>query len=110
MQSSYLCKKIRKKKKKVVCFKKKKKKKKKKKRRKASHLLNVTHFDIFISFVFWRINHSWLFNTKPKYMICKHILLMHTVKGSNSSISNDSIQSKSTKLNGPKYCYVLLII
>ena len=30
------------------------------------------------------------------------------VKGPNSSISNNSIKRKSTKLNGFKYCYVSL--
>ena len=39
-------------------------------------------------------------------MIYKHILLIHTVKGSNSSISNILIQDKSTNLNGSKYCYI----
>ena len=43
-------------------------------------------------------------------MICKHILFIHTVKWSNSSISNHSIYHKSTKLNGSKYCYVSLRI
>ena len=41
-------------------------------------------------------------------MICKRILYIHTVKWSNSSISNNSVQIKS-KLNGSKY-YVSLTI
>ena len=41
--------------------------------------------------------HCWLSNVKScfyiciRYMICKHILLIHTVKRSNSSISNNSV-------------------
>ena len=42
-------------------------------------------------------------------MIYKRIFQIHTVKGSNSSISNNSIWYKS-KLNRSKYCYVLLKI
>ena len=45
-----------------------------------------------------------------EYMIYKHILLIHTVKWSNSSVSNGSVYHKLTKLNGSKYCYVLLTI
>ena len=65
-----------------------------------------------VGLVLWHIKHYWLFNAKfcfyiyIQYMICKHILLIHTVKWPNSSISNDSIQHKSTKLNGSRYCYV----
>ena len=44
-----------------------------------------------------------------KYMICKHFLI-HTVKGSNSSISNNSILHKLTKLNSSNYCYISLTI
>ena len=43
-------------------------------------------------------------------MTCKFILSGHTDKWSNSSISYNSIQNKSTKLNGCKYCYVSLTI
>ena len=43
-------------------------------------------------------------------MICKHILQIHTIKGSNSSISYNSIQHKSAKLNGSKYCNITLTI
>ena len=38
------------------------------------------------------------------------VICLNTVKWSNSSISNNSIQRKSTKLNGSKYCYVSLTI
>ena len=60
----------------------------------------------------WHINLYRLFNAKSyfyvyiKYMICKHILYIHIFKWSNSSISHNSIQHKSTKLNGSKYCYI----
>ena len=33
------------------------------------------------------------------------VTCLHTVQWSNSSISNNSIQRKSTKFNGSKYCY-----
>ena len=70
----------------------------------------------FVGWVLHHINHCWLFNAKScfyifiKYMICKHILQIHTVKWSNSSIYDNPIQHKSTKLNGSKYCYVSLTI
>ena len=44
--------------------------------------------------------------TYIEYMICKHVFLDTQVKWSNSSISNNSSEHKSTKLNGPKLCYV----
>ena len=43
-------------------------------------------------------------------MICQHILYIPTVKLCNSSISNNSIQHKSIKLNDSKYCYVSITI
>ena len=44
------------------------------------------------------------------YMVYKHILYIDTVKLPNISISNNSIEHKSAKLNGSKYCDVLLTI
>ena len=58
--------------------------------------------------VLWHINHCRLFNAEScfyiyiKYMICKLILQIHTVKSLNSSISNNSVLHKS-KLNSSKY-------
>ena len=52
---------------------------------------------VWFSLVLWHINLSWLSNAKScfciyiRYMICKHILQIHTVKWWNSSISNNSI-------------------
>ena len=52
---------------------------------------------IWFGLVLWHVNHCWLFNAKSclyiyiKDMICKHILEIHAIKGSNSSISNNSI-------------------
>ena len=34
------------------------------------------------------------------------VICLHAVKGSNNSISNNSVKHKSTKLNGSMYCYV----
>ena len=73
-------------------------------------------FNLWCGLVLWHINHCWSFNAKScfyigiKYMICKHILLIRTVKWSNSSFSNNSIQHKLIKFNSSKYCYVSLTI
>ena len=56
---------------------------------------------VWFGLVLWHINHCGLFNAKSyfymyiKYMICKQILYIHTIKWSNSSISNNSIYHKS---------------
>ena len=42
-----------------------------------------------------------------KQSIKTSVICLHTVKWSNSSISNDLILPKLTKLNSSKYCYVL---
>ena len=46
-----------------------------------------------------------LFYVYSKYMICKPILYIHTVKWTHCLISNYSILNES-KLNGSKYCCV----
>ena len=50
---------------------------------------------VWFGLVLWYITHCWLFNAKScfyiytKYMIRKPILYIHTLKKSNSSISNN---------------------
>ena len=71
---------------------------------------------VWFHLVLWHINYCWLFNANSflyiylKYMICKYIMLIHTIKSLNSSIPNDSVQHRSTKLNGYNYNYVSLTI
>ncbi len=60
----------------------------------------------------WHINSCWLLKVKSCfYKYIRHMFwLILAVKWSNSSISNNSIQHKSTKLNASKYCNISLII
>ena len=51
--------------------------------------------------VFTYVLNIWFVNT---------FFWIHTIKGSKSSISNNSIWHNSTKLIGSKYCYVSLTI
>ena len=66
--------------------------------------------------VLWYIYHCRLFNAKScfyiyiKYIWFVNTFWRYTLKWSNSSFSNNSIQHKSTKLDGSKYCYISLTI
>ena len=73
------------------------------------------YWEVLFSLVLLYIKHCCLFIAQSflyiyiKYEICKQILLIHTVKWPNSSISNNSLQHVST-LNDFKYCYVSVTI
>ena len=81
-----------------------------------TYILNIYDL-VWLSFMAYQSMVGYLmqdpiftFVSNIKYMISKHILLIHTVKWLNSSISNNSIKQESTKLNGSKYSYESLAI
>ena len=82
----------------------------------STQLAGTIEYTVWYMFGFMVYQLLLVINTKPRFNI--HIIYIwfvntfciYTVKWSNSSISNDPIFLKSTKLNCSTYCYLSLTL